>query len=95
MDPFFVWANWIESGLWSALGIGFALYSLRGAVEHRRRARMAAGVLVVFGMSDLVEAQTGAWYRPWWLFVWKAICVAGLLGLVVTHYRARSRKTHV
>jgi hypothetical protein len=26
-----------------------------------------------------VEARTGAWWEPWWLFVWKALCVVGLL----------------
>ncbi|MBL9134011.1 MAG: hypothetical protein JNG86_22555 [Verrucomicrobiaceae bacterium] len=29
----------------------------------------------VFGVSDLIEAQTGAWWHPWWLFVIKAVCV--------------------
>lgn len=29
----------------------------------------------VFGVSDVIEAQTGAWWEPWWLFVMKAACV--------------------
>jgi hypothetical protein len=35
---------------------------------------------VVFGASDVIEAQTGAWWHPWWLFVMKALCVLGFLG---------------
>ncbi len=29
----------------------------------------------VFGVSDLIEAQTGAWCDPWWLGLMKAACV--------------------
>ncbi|HTD65354.1 MAG TPA: hypothetical protein VK846_02340, partial [Candidatus Limnocylindria bacterium] len=43
--------------------------------------------LAVFGGSDLVEARTGAWWKPWWLFVWKALCVIGLAGAFRRYYR--------
>jgi len=47
----------------------------------------AAFVFLAFGLSDLVETQTGAWWKPWWLFVWKALCVHAMLALFFLHRR--------
>ena len=44
---------------------------------------------VVFGISDLIESETGAWWEPWWLFVMKSLCALGFL----LAWRAHSRKT--
>ncbi|MBE7458640.1 MAG: hypothetical protein KJ057_17160 [Phycisphaerae bacterium] len=38
---------------------------------------------LAFGASDVVEADTGAWWRPWWLLAWKAACLAVLLTLLI------------
>jgi hypothetical protein len=59
------------------------------AFGSERRLRPTLFVLVValaaFGGSDLVEARTGAWWKPWWLFAWKTACVVSLtLGFL--HY---------
>jgi hypothetical protein len=43
----------------------------------------------VFGISDLIESETGAWWEPWWLFVMKSLCVLGFL----LAWRAHCRKT--
>ncbi len=34
---------------------------------------------LVFGISDLIESQTGAWWHPWWLLVMKSACVVVFL----------------
>lgn len=47
----------------------------------------AAFVFLAFGLSDLVETQTGAWWKPWWLFAWKALCVHAMLALFIIHRR--------
>ena len=41
----------------------------------------------VFGVSDLIEAETGAWWHPWWLFVMKAACVLCFLLAALRHRR--------
>jgi hypothetical protein len=41
--------------------------------------------------SDLVEARTGAWWKPWWLFVWKAACVLLMLGGAWRYQRLTKR----
>ena len=40
---------------------------------------VAVVALFWFGISDFIEARTGAWYRPPGLLLWKAACVAALL----------------
>jgi hypothetical protein len=76
VSDFFRVSNYAESGLW---------FAIAAAVLFRfgmtRVAVFAAITLVFFGVSDIVEATTGAWWRPWWLFAWKTFCVATLAGV--------------
>ena len=74
MSPLFVWLNVLEAVLWLAVA---------GVALLRFRWFGLAVLLAAFGVSDLVETQTGAWWRPWWLFVWNAGCVTGIVGLLV------------
>ena len=81
--------NFLEALLWLGIAAGFA------AVFYRRRKNprlmLAAGLLfVAFGVSDFVEIKTGAWYRPWWLFAWKAASVVGFFVVFVLFWRRRS-----
>ena len=46
----------------------------------------AAATLTLFGLSDIVEIQTGAWWQPWWLLVWKGACISGLVLLLWIWY---------
>jgi hypothetical protein len=63
------------------------IYALRREKQLRPTLFFIAFTLAVFGGSDLVEARTGAWWRPWWLFVWKAACVLVLLLGFIRYYR--------
>ena len=85
LDPTFVYGNYVESGLWAALGVA-------ALVRRNCTSSWVLGTtLIVFGASDCVEAGTGAWYSPWWLLAWKASCVAVILasGLRVLAVRRR------
>lgn len=89
-DSFFTTSNYIEAALWACIGLGFLVHALR-TVGHKRRASLLAGAtFIVFGASDIVETTTGAWWRPWWLFVWKAVCVVIFLLLLIDYFRQRS-----
>ena len=79
--------NLIEAGLWFVLGLALFIYTFRREKRLRPTLFGLALTLVVFGGSDLVEARTGAWWTPWWLFVWKAACVLGLWLGFVRYYR--------
>lgn len=85
MNPLFIYANYAEAGLWVVIGIVVAIFG-------RSRFRYALfAFLVLFGFSDVVEVQTGAWYRPWWLFAWKACCVLAIASL--GYLEVKSRRT--
>ena len=77
--------DYIEAGLWSVMGVGFAIQALRPGARPRCTCALAAIALLAFGASDLVEAQTGAWWHPWWLFVWKGACVIAFGAMVVRY----------
>jgi hypothetical protein len=58
---------------------------------NRNQCWNAAATLIAFGVSDVIEIQTGAWWRPWWLLVWKGLCIAVLVSLF-WQWRAKHRK---
>ena len=74
--------NYIEAGVWAVMGVGFAGRALLRRGRGRGACAGAAVVLLAFGLSDIVETRTGAWWHPWWLLVWKGACVLILAGLV-------------
>ena len=88
-DSFFTTSNYIEAALWACIGLGFLLHALRAVGQKRRTSLLAGATFIVFGASDIVETTTGAWWRPWWLFAWKAGCFAVFLLLLITNLRRR------
>src|SRR3954451_19647527 len=82
----FVRANLAEATFWLAMGIALSARALFLYVKRKSpwRAGITAATLVVFAASDVVEAHSGAWWRPWWLLVWKLACVALLLLFAAT-----------
>lgn len=82
-DTLFRVANQIESAVWGlfALGFGIAVFRHRGPGRWLLAAGSAA--FLAFGITDIVETYTGAWWRPWWLLTWKGGCIAGIAYVVV------------
>ncbi|MGY8656657.1 MAG: hypothetical protein ACKVJX_23835 [Verrucomicrobiia bacterium] len=83
--------NMVESVLWAAFAIAFCVMAFRATGRRRRLSLTLAAAFLAFGVSDLIEAQTGAWWRPPWLFILKAGCV-GVFAYGVWEYR-RIRNT--
>ena len=80
--------NDAEAVLWLTLGIGVLLrLLLRPAVGRRAWLAALRVTLLLFGSSDVVESHTGAWWRPWWMLVWKGACLLAFAAL----YRLRPR----
>ncbi len=89
----FTW-NLIEAGFWLSMAVLVGGLAPRQATGLRSQAIRAAIWLAVFGLSDVAEAFTGAWWRPWWLMVVKVICLAALLySASVYLHRRRHRIT--
>ncbi len=80
--------NYIEAALWDIIGLCFLVVASRRS-EYRSRCVLLGIVFIAFGGSDVVEVQTGAWWRPWWLLVWKASCLAVMVEAAVWYVRRR------
>ena len=70
--------NFWEAWFWIVLGVGTLAVTVCKYRQVRLHPIILFFLLVVFGLSDFVEMRTGAWFRPWWLWGWKAFCVAGM-----------------
>ena len=89
------WANVVEGVLWIA--IAGIILARTGRGTDRRRWRIATTAAIGFfwfGISDFIEVGTGAWYRPVWLLMMKAVCVAVLVHCYVRYVRLRSDKAN-
>ena len=83
--------NVFELFLWTGIGIAFLCKSFNA--NPRSELTIIGLLFVAFGISDAVELTTGAWWRPWWLFLWKAICVGSLVAFGIDHHkRSKLRK---
>jgi hypothetical protein len=82
--------NIAEIFIWSGFGIAFAILSFRSPPENRTRRIVLAVAFFAFSVSDYVEIQTGAWWEPWWLLLWKAICIGVFVEAMI--HRSRSRR---
>lgn len=84
--------NQLEAVLWFLFGVGFAIRAMRKRDGHRRLAMILTAAFLVFGISDLIEARTGAWWRPVWLLILKVVCVGTFAYGLWEHLRLRKRE---
>ena len=75
--------NLIEAALWFIVSILLFAKALRAEVDFRRTFFILSAAFFAFSVSDLIESQTGAWWRPFWLLILKAVC----LGVFVCGFR--------
>jgi len=87
----FVNANLAEAVLWSSIGIGFLIAGVRHA-RRRRFLWILAAAFVTFGVSDVIESRTGAWWRPWWLLALKGGCLL-VFAVALAKYARMKRAT--
>ena len=87
IDYLIQYGNLAEGVLWIVVGACFAAAMVRGG--SRRMKLVAAINFVLFGCSDFVERRTGAWWRPWWLLLWKAACVAVMVLQLAVYLRLK------
>jgi hypothetical protein len=80
--------NIFEAGWWLLLSI-ICWWKDRGV--WKPVARTAALLFALFALSDVIEVQTGAWWRPWWLAVIKGVCIAGLISCGAWAWRIKWR----
>jgi hypothetical protein len=81
--------NLIEAGVWAVMAVVLCFQGFRGDRRHRGTCLWLSVTMLVFGASDVVETRTGAWWKPWQLFGWKALCVVALLGGFMRLFKLR------
>jgi len=89
LEQIYVNGNYIEAFLWFCFAIGFAVNAGKTSGITRINRLITSLIFLFFGGSDIVEVQTGAWWSPWWLFVWKASCVLSMAILFWVYLRDR------
>ena len=90
LEQIYVNGNYIEAFIWFCFAIGFAVDAGKTSGKTRINRLITTLTFLLFGGSDIVEVQTGAWWSPWWLFVWKASCVLSMAILLWVYLRDRS-----
>ena len=90
LQTIYEYGNYIEAATWSLFAVGFAISAFKQTGKVRLHRLIATLTFFLFGLSDIVEVQTGAWWHPWWLFLWKSFCVASMVGLLAVYLRDRS-----
>jgi len=80
------WFNFGESLLWTSFACLMFFLFIRHT-EGRKIRLMAAAAFLLFGLSDLIEIETRAGFRPWPLLLLKAGCVGVLLLLLRSYWR--------
>jgi uncharacterized membrane protein HdeD (DUF308 family) len=81
--------NLVEGFFWIGLAVWILLSTFISSKHHKA---LLAVILILFGISDFVEMATGAWWRPWWLLVWKALCVLIGLILIILIFKSEKRQ---
>jgi hypothetical protein len=89
LEQIYVNGNYLEALIWFLFAIGFAVNAGKTSGRTRINRLITTLIFLLFGGSDIVEVQTGAWWSPWWLFVWKASCVLSMVILFWVYLRDR------
>lgn len=79
--------NIAECCLWLLIALILFIKSRRDKVNVRSTLRILALAFCLFGLSDYIEAHTGAWWTPLWLLFLKGSCIAAFVWGFVRYHR--------
>ena len=81
--------NLIEAILW--IGIGLYMVHKSFSVKEYKNILITAILFLLFGVSDIIEIYSGAWWSSWYLLIWKIS--NGIALLYFTFKLLKIRKT--
>jgi hypothetical protein len=85
-----------EAFTWCAIGVVCVGYSLWKPVAYRMKLLFFAGItFLVFGLSDVYEVHTGAWWDPVGLLIVKAACILAFITLYLLYRKDLKTKASV
>jgi hypothetical protein len=67
--------NLFEAALWFLISMALLFAAYRACGARRRLYLLLSVAFLVFAVSDVIEADTGAWWRPFWLLLLKIGCL--------------------
>ena len=70
--------NLAEGIFWIFISLLFIYRSRKPTFFSRNNWLLGALAFFCFGVSDFIEIYSRAWYHPWWLILWKGICLITL-----------------
>ncbi len=85
-----------EAVLWLLIAAIFGAFALR---ERFRQIpiplyhSLSVVAFTLFGVSDVIESFTGAWWTPWWLLVLKVACVITFVWCFNAYRIVKKRKS--
>lgn len=79
--------NLAEAGLWAIFAFTFAILAARASGPLRQLWIVESIAFFAFGISDVIESQTGAWWTPPSLLLLKAGCLAVFVYGIVKYRR--------
>lgn len=85
--------NSVEAAWWWLMAAAVLVSGQRFRGTTPRLRLILTCFLVMFGMSDLIEIQTGAWWRPRGLLILKGTCLTGLVVCAFLVMRRRRRES--
>jgi len=88
--------NYIEASLWFLIAAALALtaYRATSSSPYFLNTTVASLAFFLFGVSDILEAHTGAWWRPHSLLLLKGVCIVILVGCLSSYFKTKRDLTH-
>jgi len=73
--------NYLEASLWFAIAsiLFINAISRKKYIAYKKTMLISSACFLLFGVSDIIEAHTGAWWEPVELLVFKALCIIGFV----------------
>lgn len=78
--------NLLEAIFWFTLSLFcFFLWSFKKKSNsvQKKYPLLLSLIIFIFGITDLIEIKSGAWWRPIWLLLLKSICLIGIIVVFV------------
>ncbi|MGD0553166.1 MAG: hypothetical protein ABSB25_11035 [Sedimentisphaerales bacterium] len=83
--------NSLEMFIWLVVGVAFFANGFRQSNRYKKLTFLLVAAYIAFGLSDGVEVHTGAWWQPWWLLLWKVLCIV-IFVISLTYYIWNERR---
>ncbi len=84
--------NYIEACLWFTITVVLLVAVLTNAkvAPYKIITYYAAACFFMFGVSDLIEVQTGAWWKPVSLLLLNSACIIGFCYLFYRYIKIKN-----